>query len=72
MEINYSNAYVDQLVHFFKKVGPESTVYNFDKDSAVQFSGSTIKYVMSKSLTHCWNLLPFALADCVFIINHIH
>lgn len=48
MEINYSNAYVDQLVHFFKKVGPESTVYNFDKDSAVQFSGSTIKYVKSK------------------------
>ena len=45
MQINYSNAYVDQLVHLFKKVGPEGIIYNFDNDSAVQFSGTTIKYV---------------------------
>lgn len=48
MQINYSNAYVDQLVHLFKKVGPEGIIYNFDNDSAVQFSGTTIKYVKSK------------------------
>ena len=48
MQVNYSMQYVDQLVHLFRKVGPNSTVYNFDNDSAVQFSGSTIKYVKSK------------------------
>ena len=48
MQVNYSNAFVDQLVHLFKKVGQDSLVYNFDKDSAVQFNGRTIKYVKSK------------------------
>lgn len=48
MQINYSMQYVDQLIHLFRKVGPNSTVYNFDNDSAVQFSGTTIKYIKSK------------------------
>lgn len=48
MQVNYSMSYVEQLVHLFKKVGPESTIYNFDEDSAVQFTDTTIKYVKSK------------------------
>lgn len=48
MQVSYSNAYVDQLHHFFKKIGKDTTVYNFDQDSAVQFGGNTINYVKSK------------------------
>jgi len=48
MQVNLSAAYMDQLVHLFKKVGPEATIYNFDNDTSLQFSGTTINYAKSR------------------------